>query len=92
MSQPERQFESTIEQLLFNIEAFLDANPHISEESFGWFSIRQPELLKRLRDGGDVSTRNLDRLIAYMRNPVTSLKKEASNGKKPTEETNAQKA
>lgn len=81
MNQPRPQFDSTIQALLYDIERFLKLNPHISEESFGWFSIKQSNLLDRLRNGGDLSTRNLDRVIAYMRAPVTTNRKELPHGK-----------
>lgn len=80
MSQIRPQFDNTIDALLYDIERFLEANPHISEESFGWFSIKQSNLLERLRSGGDITTRKLDAIIAYMRAPVTTKRKDADNG------------
>lgn len=81
MNQPQPQaYQWTIDRLLADLEAFLKANPHISEEQVGWFSIRQPNLLKRLRGGGDITTRKLDLVLAWLRSPVLTLKKEASDG------------
>lgn len=80
MSQKRPNFTSTREAVLWDIERFLEANPHISAESFGWFSVRQVGVVKRLRAGKDITTRNLDGIIAYLQNPVTTLKKETAHG------------
>lgn len=79
MNQQEPQFTSTLEALCYHIDKFLAANPHVSEESFGWFSIKEPGLVKRLRNGRDITTRKLDAVIAYMRNPANT-KKDLRNG------------
>ncbi len=83
MNQPNPQEtarKTTIESLLDHIDQFLEANPHITEESFGWFSCKQSNLLERLRDGGDITTRRLDSIIAFMANPVLTHRKDATHG------------
>ncbi len=65
----------TIHCLLADLERFLEANPHIAESQLGWFSIKQPNLMERLRKGGDITTRQLDRLLDWMANPVLTFKK-----------------
>lgn len=83
MNQPNPQkpeFKTTIAALLYHVEQFLEANPHIDEGSFGWFSCKQSNLLERLRGGGDITTRQLDRILAYMQNPVTTFRKDAPHG------------
>lgn len=68
------QFTSSVEYLLDQLEQFLTNNPDISPECLGWWATRDTSLVKRLRDGGDVMTRKMDRIIAWLANPrPTSL-------------------
>lgn len=60
---------STVEWLIEQIDVFLTNNAPMSEESFGWHAIKDTSLVGRLRSGGDVTTRKLDRIIAYLHNP-----------------------
>lgn len=79
---------STLEFLNIKIEQFLAQNPHIPAPTFGKVSAGDTNLVRRLRDGCDVSTRKLDAILRYMSDPN---KKEnhydqSSKGKE-TEET-----
>lgn len=48
------------------IEAYLAANPKVTPEGFGWAAIRDSYLVTRLREGGDITTKKLDAVIAYL--------------------------
>ena len=56
------------------IEAYLAAAnkgcskdaPRVTAEAFGWAAIKDSKLVKRLRDGGDVTTGKLDAVIKYL--------------------------
>lgn len=58
--------EISIVRLLADIEMFLTENPELSAEGFGWRAIKETSLVKRLREGGDVSTRKMDAIIVFM--------------------------
>jgi hypothetical protein len=65
----EQKPTSSIQWLLGKIEEFLKNNPTISPEGFGWACSRDTSLVERLRAGGDVTTRKMDVIIAYLANP-----------------------
>lgn len=69
MTAKEKKFATTREWLIYRIDEFLENNPHITAECFGWRAIQDTKLVGRLRAGSDVTTRKLDRIIAYMGNP-----------------------
>lgn len=81
MSHPRPLFESTIENVLYDLEQFCKANPYVTEEQVGWFCLKQRNLMERLRGGGDITTRKLDKVLRWLKNPVLTYKKEARNGK-----------
>ena len=54
--------------LLAEIEAFL-AETGIAETTFGQRAIRDWQLVERLRDGGDVTTRKAEVIRAFMASP-----------------------
>ena len=51
--------------LLGEIEAFLDETG-MAETTFGNMSVRDWRLVERLRDGGDVTTRNAQKIREFM--------------------------
>jgi len=63
------QNASTIGWLLGQIEQFLTNNPTLTAENFGWRCCRDTSLVARLREGGDVTTRKMDAIIAFLANP-----------------------
>lgn len=69
MATKEKKPASTIEWLRTRVEEFLVKNPHITDECFGWRAVKDTKLVGRLRGGRDVTTRKLDRIIAYMAEP-----------------------
>lgn len=71
MREQPKKFSSSIEWLLDQIEQFLKANASagLTAEGFGWKAIGDPSLVKRLRQGGDVTTRKMDKIIRYLENP-----------------------
>ena len=76
MNQPEPVAPpSTIEVVLARLEAFAKANPHLDEEQIGWFALKEPGVMERLRRGGDIGTRKLDAVLAWLNNPVLTFKK-----------------
>lgn len=64
-----KQYNSSIEWLLDRIDEHLASRPSVTPECFGWRSIRDTKLVGRLRAGGDLTTRKMDRVIQYLRNP-----------------------
>lgn len=62
--------DTMIDWLLGNIERFLDANPGISDEGFGWFACKDSSVLGRLRLGGDIRTKKVERILAFLKFPV----------------------
>ena len=63
------KFKTTRDWLIAQIEGFLKNNPTYTEQSFGWAALRDTSILKRLKNGGDITTRKLDAIIAFMTNP-----------------------
>lgn len=63
------KFKTTREWLIAQMEAFLQKNPSYTEQSFGWAALRDTSVLERLKKGGDITTRKLDAIIAFMSNP-----------------------
>ena len=55
--------------LLAEIEAFL-AETGIAETTFGQRAIRDWQLVERLRDGGDVTTRNAAKIREFIASPA----------------------
>jgi hypothetical protein len=74
---PTRKPKTTREYLLWRVEEYLVKNPQVSPPGFGHSSIGDTSVVKRLREGGDVTTTKFDRMIRYMGNPN---EKEKSNG------------
>ncbi len=60
--------KTTKSWLLSEVNNFLEAHPEIEANSFGWKSIKDVSLVTRLRDGGDVTTEKLDKIIAFIFN------------------------
>lgn len=60
----------TVEWLLEQIEEFLTIN-YMQNDGymFGWHATKDGSLVTRLRDGGDVTTKKMDHLLAFMQNP-----------------------
>lgn len=67
--EPKKKYATTQEWLLDQIEQHLARNTHLTPESLGWRAIRDSSLVDRLRAGGDVTTRKMDKIIAYIANP-----------------------
>lgn len=65
---------SSIEWLLADIEKFLVNNPSVTAECLGWWTVRDTKLVDRLRGGGDVTTRKMDKIIAFLHNPEPPTK------------------
>lgn len=65
--------KDTIAQwLLKQIEAFMDLNDmDVDGASFGWQSVKDCYLVTRLRDGGDIRTANMEKVLAFLQNPVS---------------------
>lgn len=54
--------------LLSKIDEYLGKNPGMTEEGFGWVTIKDTRLVPRLRAGGDLSTRKLDAVLIFFHN------------------------
>jgi hypothetical protein len=66
---------STVSWLLAEIENFLTINSMENDGcAFGWYIMRDRSLVSRLRDGGDVTTKKMDDILAFMLNPVTTTR------------------
>ena len=53
------------------IDEFLTINAMENDGCvFGWYIMRDRSLVTRLRDGGDVTTRKLETILAFMQNPI----------------------
>lgn len=69
MDTDKKAFTSSIEWLAHEVEVFLANNPEMEPSSFGYRAINDPSLVARLRAGGDVTTRKMDKIIAFLQNP-----------------------
>lgn len=72
--------------LLEQIELFLSNNPSMSPEGFGWNACRNTSLVERLRKGGDTTTTNLDKVIAFLGSPHQSRRSYSNRTSKPSKE------
>lgn len=66
MSNENMSPQTTKACLLIAIDEYLGARPEITEESFGWFAVQDSTLISRLRSGKDVTTRKLDKILAFI--------------------------
>ena len=64
-----KQYSSSIEWLLAQIDSYLSENQDVTPECFGWRAMRDTKLVDRLRNGGDITTRKMDKVIRYLANP-----------------------
>lgn len=71
-----KKYSSSIEWLRDQVEEFLINNPEITAECFGWWAVQDTKLVGRLREGADVTTRKMDRIIAFLANPQPPKKGE----------------
>jgi hypothetical protein len=60
--------KTTRDCLLKDIAKYLDEHPTMTSESFGWFAVGDSSLVARLKTGKDITTRKLDKILAYMYN------------------------
>ncbi len=78
MTKPKNpQFYSTRDWIIANVDAFLDANVEsgwMDEEALGWAACEYSGLVRRLKDGGDIRTYQMEQLLAYMQDPVPPKK------------------
>lgn len=74
------KLEDTRGTLLEFIELFLARRPNLTAEHFGWLAAGDTSLVKRLRDGGDITTRKLDKIKFFMLTNAFK-RKETTNGK-----------
>lgn len=58
--------KTTQAYLLITVNKYLEEHPDITAESFGWLSIGESSLVKRLRQGKDVTTKTLDLILAFI--------------------------
>lgn len=71
MEKTEQRENTTAEWLLGQIEAFLDLNDMDANGcNLGWYVMRDRSLVTRLRDGGDLTTRKMELVLAFIQNPV----------------------
>lgn len=64
------QPKTTREMLILNIDLWLAKHPDIDAESFGWKAVADSSAVGRLKAGGDITTRKLDTILAFMhKNP-----------------------
>lgn len=61
-----KKYNSTRECLLDMVEEHLRDNPSVSAEGFGWRATGDTTLVKRLREGKDITTRKLDIILKYL--------------------------
>lgn len=59
-------YKTTKDALLNLVNEYLDQHPDVGAESFGWKAVGDSTLVKRLRQGKDVTTRKLDKILAYI--------------------------
>jgi len=59
-------YPTTLDWLKAKIDEFLVTKPEMTERSFGWLTIKEAGLVDRLHAGGDITTKKLDRIIAFM--------------------------
>lgn len=52
--------------LLTAIDEYLEAHPDMTAEGFGWYAVQDSSLVERLRKGKDVTTRKLDKILAFI--------------------------
>lgn len=52
--------------LLTAVNEYLETHPEMTAESFGWYAIGDSSLVARLRSGKDVTTRKLDKILAFI--------------------------
>lgn len=62
------QFSSAVAWLLHNVDRFLDVNPGLSDENFGWISVRDTSIIPRLRQDKDLTTKKMERMIDFLKN------------------------
>jgi hypothetical protein len=70
MPTEEKYASSTTKKLVSVIDAFLKKNATVTEEHFGWMTIRDTKLVSRLRGGGDITTRKLDIILRFLAKPT----------------------
>ena len=68
---------STKHWLLSNIELFLDANPGLSDQGFGWHACGSSSLVERIRDDKNVTIDKMDMVVEFLKTGVSNF----SNGK-----------
>lgn len=69
-----KQYTSSIEWLRDQVEEFLKNNPNITAECLGWWAVQDTKLVGRLREGADVTTRKMDKIIAFLADPKPPTK------------------
>lgn len=52
--------------LLAAVNEYLELHPEMTAESFGWYAVQDSSIVARLRKGGDVTTRKLDKILAFI--------------------------
>lgn len=66
-------FDSTGDWLLHNITEFLDANTHlkwVDGEAFGWMACGDSSVCERLRLGGSITIKKMDKIIEFLKDPI----------------------
>jgi hypothetical protein len=64
----EKKFNSTREWLIAQIDECIAVHG-VDDESFGYHCLKDSSMVKRLRNGGDITTRKLDITVKFLRNP-----------------------
>lgn len=63
-----------IDWLLEQIELFLDLNDMEPDGcQFGYYIMNDRTLVSRIRDGGDVTTKNMECILTFMQTPATVI-------------------
>lgn len=71
--------QSTREMLLDALNKALEANPSLTKAGLGHQAIGDTNLFRRLENGGDITTRKLDAIMAFLRE-LSNQQKGENNG------------